>query len=309
LPFFLAGLAYFMAELWHGPSRRTWLLARVGGAAALIFPAAAWLLKGPLCELARVNSSNNGFKGTICGSTTGDVVIETRILLIGIVLVIALAALALLLVRLERRQSAGKEDRYWIFQLLVPVGVAAVVLWWLGLNGSRAPIFEAALPSDALVVVMLPVLAILAFIALTARNPRRFVLGACAFIVAVAVTFYPDWSALPLPNAIINVYQGLMPTWFYGFEFSVNLQEAAHGALVQPWSVLLAALALFVAGVAGWAAWERRVVVGYRRARSLGAGSSEASESDVTAAGPVLTRDESSVDAAGDGSRKDETDS
>jgi len=305
LPFFFAGLAYFMAELWHGPSRRTWLLARVGGAAALIFPAAAWLLKGPLCELARVESSNNGFKGTICGSTTGDVVIETRILLIAIVLVIALAALALILVRLERRQSAGKEDRYWIFQLLVPVGVAAVALWWLGVNGSRDPIFEAALPSDALVVVMLPVLAILAFVALTARNPRRFVLGACAFIVAIAVAFYPDWSAFPLPNAIINVYQGLLPTWFYGFEFSVNLQEAAHVALVQPWSILLASVALFVAGVAGWAAWERRVVVGYRRARSLGAGGSETSESDVTASSPVPAQDESSADAIGDGSRKE----
>ena len=304
LPFFLAGLAYFMAELWHGPSRRTWLLARVGGAAALVFPAAAWLLKAPLCELGRVEASNNAFKDTICGSTTGDVVIETRILLIGIVLVVALATLALILVRLERRQNAGHEDRYWIVQLLVPVGLAAVALWWLGLNGSRDPIFEAALPADTLVVVMLPVLAILAFVALTARNPRRFVLGACAFAVAVAVAFYPDWSALPLPNAIINVYQGLLPTWFYGFEFSVNLQEAAHVALIQPFSILLGMVALLVAGVAGWAAWERRVVVGYRRARALAAAGSDTSES-VAASGTLPAQDESSADTAGDGSRKD----
>ncbi len=31
LPFVILALAYFVAELWHGPSRRTWLLARVGG--------------------------------------------------------------------------------------------------------------------------------------------------------------------------------------------------------------------------------------------------------------------------------------
>ena len=33
LPFVLLGLAYFLAELWHGASRRTWLLARLAGAA------------------------------------------------------------------------------------------------------------------------------------------------------------------------------------------------------------------------------------------------------------------------------------
>jgi hypothetical protein len=150
---------------------------------------------------------------------------------------------------------------------------------------------------------MLPVLAILAFVALTARNPRRFVLGACAFVVAVAVAFYPDWSALPLPNAIINVYQGLLPTWFYGFEFSVNLQEAAHVALIQPISILLAMVALLVAVVAGWAAWERRIVIGYRRARGLAAGG-ETSES-AAASGTLPAPDESSADAAIDGSRKD----
>jgi predicted membrane-bound dolichyl-phosphate-mannose-protein mannosyltransferase len=295
LPFFLAGLAYLMAELWHGPSKRTWLLARVGGAAALIFPAAAWLLKSPLCELARVEASNNGYKDTICGSTTGDAVLSMRMALIGVVLVLAFAALALILVRLERRQNAGIEDRNWLLQLLLPVGVAAVLLWVIALNASDDPIFQAALPADTLVVVMLPVLAILAFVALTARNPRRFVLGACAFIVTIAVAFYPDWSAFPLPNAIINVYQGLLPTWFYGFEFSVNLQQAAHVALVQRWSILLAAVALLVAGVAGWAAWERRVVIGYRRARLLGGGSSDAE--------PVS--EESAADAEGEASRKD----
>ena len=28
LPFVVLALGYFVAELWHGPSRRTWLLAR-----------------------------------------------------------------------------------------------------------------------------------------------------------------------------------------------------------------------------------------------------------------------------------------
>ena len=264
LPFFLLALAYFMAELWHGPSRRTWLFARVGAAAALIFPAAVWLLKFPLCGLARV-STTDYWGNTICGNGTGEVVIETRMLLIGLVLIAALVALAVILWRLERRQNAGLEDRFWIVYLLVPVAIAGAVLWWLGLNGPRDTIFQAALPSDGIALVLLPVLAVLAFIALTARNPRRFVLGFCGFAIIVFFVMYPNWSSLPLPNAIVNVYEALLPTWFYGFQFSVNQQVSSPVKLIGSWSLLLTLVALFVAGFFAWAAWERRVVVGFRR--------------------------------------------
>jgi hypothetical protein len=54
LPFFYLLLAYFLAELWGGPSRRTWSLARVSFAVLLVLPAAMWLLKDPLCGLAGV---------------------------------------------------------------------------------------------------------------------------------------------------------------------------------------------------------------------------------------------------------------
>jgi hypothetical protein len=272
LPFFLAALAYFMAELWHGPSRRTWLLARSAAAAALIFPAALWLFKDPLCNLARVSASNNGFKDAICGSGTGDVRIEERVLLIGIVLVVALVALALILWRLERRQNEGQEDSFWIAQLVVPVGIAGVLLWWLGQNGPTDLVFEAALPSDGIVLLLLPVLAILAFIVFTARNPRRFVLGACAFVVVTFLALYPNLSAMPMPANIISVYNGLLPTWFYGFEFAVNLQPAQHHSPISWSSISVALVALLVAGFFAWAAWERRIVVGLRRSGRLGSG-------------------------------------
>jgi predicted membrane-bound dolichyl-phosphate-mannose-protein mannosyltransferase len=264
LPFFLLALAYFLAELWHGPSRRTWLLARVAAAGALIFPAVAWLLKYPLCGLARVSPADY-WGNTICGNGTGEVRIETRMLMIGVVLVAALIALALILWRLERRQNAGHEDRLWIVQLLVPVGIAGALLWWFGVYGPRDTIFQAALPSDGIALVLLPVLAIMAFVALTARNPRRFVLAVCCFVIATFLVLYPNLSALPLPNTIINVYEAILPTWFYGFQFSVNLQEAASVKLFGTWSIVLTMVALFVAGFFAWAAWEHRVVLGYRR--------------------------------------------
>ena len=40
LPFVVLALAYFIAELWHGPSTRTWLLARMAAALAILGPAA-----------------------------------------------------------------------------------------------------------------------------------------------------------------------------------------------------------------------------------------------------------------------------
>lgn len=54
VPFFYLLLAYFLAELWDGPSRRTWSLAKVSFAVVLVLPAVMWLLKDPLCSLAGV---------------------------------------------------------------------------------------------------------------------------------------------------------------------------------------------------------------------------------------------------------------
>ena len=55
LPFLVIALAYFLAELWHGASRRTWLLARVSAALVVLGPGLLWVFKGPLCDFVRVN--------------------------------------------------------------------------------------------------------------------------------------------------------------------------------------------------------------------------------------------------------------
>ncbi len=47
LPFVILALAYFVAELWHGPSARTWLLARGTAAAALLIPGGPLVRQGP----------------------------------------------------------------------------------------------------------------------------------------------------------------------------------------------------------------------------------------------------------------------
>ncbi|TAL05748.1 MAG: phospholipid carrier-dependent glycosyltransferase, partial [Chloroflexota bacterium] len=58
LPFLFLALAYFLAEVWHGASRRTWLLIRLAGAAAVLAPSVLWLLHRPLCAFVRVDTVN-----------------------------------------------------------------------------------------------------------------------------------------------------------------------------------------------------------------------------------------------------------
>ena len=63
LPFVVMALAYFVAELWHGASRHTWVLARAAAAVAIVAPAAMWLLHRPLCAFVGVESVNPGLAG------------------------------------------------------------------------------------------------------------------------------------------------------------------------------------------------------------------------------------------------------
>jgi hypothetical protein len=265
LPFFLLGLAYFVAELWHGPSRRTWLLARIGVAGLLLFPPFLWLAKHPLCSLARVDTTGS-WQALVCGPTTGDLRVDTRMFLIAIVLLVALAALALILFRLERRSvEEVEEDRTWMFQLLAPVVVAGALLLWLGANAPHTMLFEIALPAQWVAIMLLVVLGFFAFLAVTARDPRRFVMGFCAAAVVAFAVLYPNLSALPMPNNIVSAYNGFIPTWMYGFEFAVDLQQATSVPLISVSTITVAAVALFVAVAVGYWAWVQRVLVGYRR--------------------------------------------
>ena len=63
LPFVILALAYLVAELWNGPSRRTWLAVRLAGAAAIMAPAALWLFSRPLCGLVGVETRESGLAG------------------------------------------------------------------------------------------------------------------------------------------------------------------------------------------------------------------------------------------------------
>jgi hypothetical protein len=298
LPFFLLGLAYLLAEVWHGPSRRTWLLARVAGAAALLTPGVLWLLKPGLCGLARVDTTEY-FGSTVCGTATGDVVITTRVFLIAAVLVAALLALALLLWRSERRQAQGFEDRGRLVAPFVPTGIAVVLIWWLGIAAPNDVLIHEALPSDSLTFLPVTVGVLGSYFALTARNPRRFVLGVCAIATLVFAFMYPDLSALWLPNTIQGIYSVTSPTWMYGFQFATNQQVSATVKIVSLDTLTAVAAAVLLAGIAAWVGWERREVVGWRRFGLLRGSGSGGDAGGSDSAGDGADPEDAEADPAG----------
>jgi hypothetical protein len=106
------------------------------------------------------------------------------------------------------------------------------------------------LSSDLLALVGLAVLALPAWLVLRARDPRRFVLGVLAAALLWLLVFYPNLSGLPLPSDLASLYQGLLPTWNWDFQFAVNTDPAAGGGFVDLGTIVVAAVTIaFVVGV------------------------------------------------------------
>ena len=110
LPFFLVLLAYFLAELWHGPSPRTWRFARLAAAIVVMAPGVMWLGKGALCMAAGVPDAS---AVEVCGPSEPVVSIASTVYLL---LAGALAWWVILPAREPRR-------------LVIAVGIAATAFF------------------------------------------------------------------------------------------------------------------------------------------------------------------------------------
>jgi dolichyl-phosphate-mannose--protein O-mannosyl transferase len=274
LPFVLLALAYFAAEVWHGPTRRTWRLARGAAAGALLAPVALWLFRGPLCALIDVESANPGSQACTQAAAlpitlTGQAV--------GLILVIAVAGVALVwqLLRVDRavRRGAGPDEthpavvRIW---LTVAGGVAALAAAAVLLPAT--PLVEtASIPGELLALLLLGILGPLAWVAWRATSPRRFAVGIVLAAGFMFVLFYPNIAGLPLPSAVYNWYQGLLPTWLYPFQFPVNTDPAVTVSLLGPWPLLLFVAVLLAAAAVAYSAWVWRLALAERAAEAAGA--------------------------------------
>jgi len=107
-------LAYFLAELWDGPSRRTLNLARASFALILVAPALLWIFKDPLCGFVGANQVDpNSFE---CNRPLSDVAVP----------IAAWLLLAIPLAWLVLRMREPRRLVVWVFGAAV---VAFVVLY------------------------------------------------------------------------------------------------------------------------------------------------------------------------------------
>jgi len=145
---------------------------------------------------------------------------------------------------------------------------AIAASWFVQTQIGDAPLFSIdRIPVEPVAIVLaLPAVLIAGFVA-TARDARRFVVGALVAIVGWFIVVYPNFSALPLPTAIANVYQGVLPTYLYAFQFPVNnVAATVKPEIFGPVPLLLGASVVFLSLVVGYSAWVWRLAIAEREA-------------------------------------------
>ena len=263
LPFVFLALAYLLAELWHGASRRTWLLARLAGAAAVLAPTVLWVLHRPLCAFVRVETANPGSQA--CPTLIPTFLLSGRAAAIALVVGIGVLLLVRLLLSLADEQA---DDGTGLGTRLRNAALAAAGVS-LGFVVASAffddtPIVTAEkIPIEPIALLVTIALLPLAGFVATARDARRFVAGLLFAMAGWFVLWYPNLSALPLPQALSNAYQGLLPTYVYPFQFPVSTVDR-NTTLPSLFGVQPALLLLAVAGVTliiGYTAWVWRIAL------------------------------------------------
>jgi len=260
LPFVVLALGYFMAEVWHGTSRRIWLLARASAAVALMGPVLLWLLRYPLCAIADVESVNKGSQA--CNGNPGNLVVTPATAAMVGVAIVTVIVLVWLLVGLGRGRSDGRptssRDLLPIV-LTAVVGGAALALSRLLPDTNPLVTINGLVPEIIALVVAVP-LGLIAIQVLTARDARRFVGGLIAAAAAWFVILYPNISALPLPSAVVAAYQGILPTYLYAFQFPVStLDRSKPTPLFTVDLVILTVMIVVTCLVVAYSTWSWRL--------------------------------------------------
>ncbi len=261
LPFVFLALAYFLAEVWHGASRRTWLLIRFAGAAAVLAPTVLWLFHRPLCALVRVDAVNPDSRA--CPTLIPDFLLSGRATAIALVVGVGVLILIRLLLSLADEESddgtpLGTKLRN---AALAALGVSLAFVVASAFFNDTPIVTSTNIPVEPIaLVVTIALLPLAAFVA-TARDARRFVAGLLVAMGSWFILWYPNIAALPLPAALSNAYQGLLPTYVYPFQFPVSTVDR-NGPGPSLFALQPALLLVVLAGVVtivGYSAWVWRV--------------------------------------------------
>jgi hypothetical protein len=287
LPFLILALAYFLSELWHGASRRTWLMARLTAGIAVLGPALFWIFDRPLCGFVGVDRAVPG--SAACPPIIPQFILTTQTLATAVVVGLSVLIVVRLLGRLQVQDPtdvewteagglgavvarAGWADvnpstRALILLLATAAGaIVLTILIRLALPDTNVLVWDRIPVEPVAVILGIPALLIAVFVA-TARDARRFVTGALVAIVSWFVVVYPNISALPLPTSIANVYQGVLPTYLYAFQFPVStVPRNTTIQLLSPVPLLLAASVIFLSVIVAYSAWVWRLALAERHA-------------------------------------------
>jgi C-terminal four TMM region of protein-O-mannosyltransferase/Dolichyl-phosphate-mannose-protein mannosyltransferase len=282
LPFVVMALAYFIAELWHGASRHTWQLARVAGAVAVVMPALLWLLDRPLCAFVGVDSVNPN--SAACPAVIPEFVLTARTAGLAIVIGVGLLVIVYRFLAFEPQDGheAGRGQLTAAFRSLVATGVVvAVALAVVSLLPETAILTLTNVPVEPIALIAGIPLGYLALQILGSRDARRFVVGFGVAAVGWFAILYPNISALPLPSSVAPMYQGILPTYLYAFQFPVSTvdRNTTTPLLTPMFAILLAALTVTCVIVA-YSAWVWRLALADAAAAAAGPGSGASDDTD-----------------------------
>ena len=177
---------------------------------------------------------------------------------------IALIGLALLLADLR----AGSQRAAQIVRVGGAFAVLAAPLLWMATGalctlagvGSVYPESQVCLsggfatPGPLVGAIALVPATVAAWSILGAREVRRMFTITISSIAVIALIWYPNWSALPLPTGLHNWYQGVIPTWTWPFQFGVTLESPAATALVSGATLVVGGLLLAAAAAGAYGA-------------------------------------------------------
>jgi hypothetical protein len=262
LPFVVLGLAYFVAELWHGASRRTWLVARVAGALAIVGPALLWIFSRPLCGFVNVLAVNPTSQA--CPALIPNLTVTARSGALAIVVGVGLLVIVLRFLEFDGR-SAGRSGRDAVtaFGSLIGSALAIVAGMIVAALLPETPVLSmTGVPVEPIAIVIATPLAYLAFQVLGATDPRRFAAGIGVAAVGWFAVLYPNIAAVPLPATLVNAYQGILPTYLYAFQFPVStVARGTDAPLLTPTLAILTGALAVTCLVVAYSAWVWRTTL------------------------------------------------
>jgi len=135
-------------------------------------------------------------------------------------------------------------------------------------------------PVEPIAIVVGIPLVYLAMQVLAARDARRFVLGGLVAMVAWLAIVYPNIAALPLPSAVVNAYQGVLPTYLYAFQFPVSTADRSVSTpLLSPTLAILTVAITVSCLVVAYSAWLWRIALAESAASAAATGTDASGDS------------------------------